>query len=871
MTGQSPPDTTPGANSPWRDRRLTPAERADALVPLMTLEEKIAQLVGVWAGADPSGDGVAPRQADMNVVDWATVIRHGLGQLTRPYGTAPVDPAAGARSLDASQREIMAANRFGIPAQVHEECLTGFSAWRATVYPAPLSWGASFDPGLIEEMAGRIGRSMRAAGVHQGLAPVLDVTRDYRWGRTEETIGEDPYLAGSIGAAYVRGLEGAGIVATLKHFAGYAASRGGRNLAPAHMGPRELSDVVLPPFEMALRLGGARSVMNSYAEIDGVPVAADESLLTGLLREEWGFTGTVVADYFAVRFLQSLHGVAGDGAEAAGLALRAGIDVELPTVDTYGGPLVEAVKSGTVSEALIDRALHRVLAQKAELGLLDEDWQPIPAPQALGYGTAAQAPGRVGDGTDGRVSDHSADASVSGHVGGGGDGRISGSRGYGTDAQASGRADDGVAERVSDHGGDGGEGQGVGGRGGLRLDDEGSRGLALRLARESVVLVRNGGVLPLAPGLRVALVGPVADDPMAMLGCYAFPNHVGPHHPGQGLGLEIPSLREELGKRIPGLTYAAGCDVRGEDTAGIAAAVAVARESDVCVLAVGDRAGLFGRGTSGEGCDATDLSLPGVQAELVRAVLATGTPVVLVLLAGRPYALGPETDAAAAVLFGFFPGQLGGRAVSEVLTGAVNPSGRLPVSVPRDAGGLPATYLTPPLGRRTDVSSVDPTPAFPFGHGLTYTTFEWTGAESGGEWPVDGETVAAVTVRNTGERPGAEVVQLYLHDPVAQTTRPVVRLIGYARVQLEPGEAARVTFTVHADLASFTGVRGRRIVEPGDVELRLSRSSADVAAALPLRLTGEEREVARERRLQPTVHIERGMTGVGRRDGAPEV
>ncbi|MEV4840674.1 glycoside hydrolase family 3 N-terminal domain-containing protein [Nonomuraea sp. NPDC049486] len=805
MTGQSPPDTTPGANSPWRDRRLTPAERADALVPLMTLEEKIAQLVGVWAGADPSGDGVAPRQADMNVVDWATVIRHGLGQLTRPYGTAPVDPAAGARSLDASQREIMAANRFGIPAQVHEECLTGFSAWRATVYPAPLSWGASFDPGLIEEMAGRIGRSMRAAGVHQGLAPVLDVTRDYRWGRTEETIGEDPYLVGSIGAAYVRGLEGAGIVATLKHFAGYAASRGGRNLAPAHMGPRELSDVVLPPFEMALRLGGARSVMNSYAEIDGVPVAADESLLTGLLRDEWGFTGTVVADYFAVRFLQSLHGVAGDGAEAAGLALRAGIDVELPTVDTYGGPLVEAVKSGAVSEALIDRALRRVLTQKAELDLLDEDWQPIPDPQVPG------------------------------------------------------RADDGVEE------------EGVGGRGGLRLDDEGSRGLALRLARESVVLVRNGGVLPLAAGRRVALVGPVADDPMAMLGCYAFPNHVGPHHPGQGLGLEIPSLREELAKRIPGLTYAAGCDVRGEDTVGIAAAVAVAEESDVCVLAVGDRAGLFGRGTSGEGCDATDLSLPGVQAELVRAVLATGTPVVLVLLAGRPYALGPETDAAAAVLFGFFPGQLGGRAVSEVLTGEVNPSGRLPVSVPRDDGGLPATYLTPPLGRRTDVSSVDPTPAFPFGHGLTYTTFEWTGAESGGEWPVDGETVAAVTVRNTGERPGAEVVQLYLHDPVAQTTRPVVRLIGYARVPLEPGEAARVTFTVHADLASFTGVRGRRIVEPGDVELRLSRSSADVAAALPLRLTGEEREVARERRLRPTFRVERGMTGVGRRDGAPEV
>jgi len=225
----------------------------------MTLEEKVAQLAGIWVGADAAGAGVAPHQADM--VDgqpFDEVIRHGLGQLTRPFGTAPVEPAAGARSLAAAQEQIVASNRFGIPALVHEECLTGFCAWQATVYPAPLSWGAAFDPELVEEMAGRIGRSMRAAGVHQGLAPVMDVTFDYRWGRTEETISEDPYLVGTVGAAYVRGLEGAGIVATLKHFAGYSASRGGRNLAPVTMGRRQLADIVLPPFEMALRLGRPR-------------------------------------------------------------------------------------------------------------------------------------------------------------------------------------------------------------------------------------------------------------------------------------------------------------------------------------------------------------------------------------------------------------------------------------------------------------------------------------------------------------------------------------------------------------------------------------------------------------------------------------
>ncbi|MGB2568713.1 beta-glucosidase family protein [Micromonospora citrea] len=790
MRSSSPVDSGPTdrAAAAWRDPRLSTTERAEALVPLMTLEEKVAQLVGVWVGAEDSGEGVAPYQSDMidGAPPWSSLIRHGLGQLTRPFGTAPVDPVVGARSLAASQAQIVAASRFGIPAQVHEECLTGFAAWRATVYPTPLSWGASFDPELVEEMAGRIGRSMRAAGVHQGLAPVLDVTRDYRWGRTEETIGEDPYLVGTTGVAYVRGLERAGVVATLKHFAGYSASRGGRNLAPAPIGPRELADVILPPFEMALRLGGARSVMNSYAEIDGVPAAADEDLLTGLLRDEWGFTGTVVADYFAVRFLQTLHGVAGDAADAARLALRAGIDVELPTVDTFGPPLVQAVRRGEVDEALIDRALRRVLTQKIELGLLDDDWRTSP-----------------------------------------------------DDVQ------------------------------GLRLDDEASRDVAVRLARESVVLLRNDGVLPLPTGRRVALVGPVADDPLAMLGCYSFPNHVGVRHPEHGLGLDIPSLRDELARLVPELVHEPGCAVTGEDTSGIAAAVAAAAAADVCVLAVGDRAGMFGRGTSGEGCDAADLRLPGAQAELARAVLATGTPVVLVLMTGRPYALGPEFDAAAAVVQAFFLGQRGGQALAEVLTGAVNPSGRLPVSVPRDAGGLPSTYLSPPLGRRTEVSSVDPTPAYPFGHGLSYTTFDWTDAgvlEPGGGlradpavptgWPVDGEVTVRVTVRNTGTRPGTEVVQLYLHDPVAQTTRPVVRLVGYARVPLEPGAAAHVAFDVPADVTSFTGLGGRRIVEPGEVELRFGRSSAETAARVPLRLTGAERQVGHRRDLLTSVWIE---------------
>lgn len=782
MTGQPPVDTGSALTgvAPWRDRDLSPSERADALIPLMSLEEKVAQLVGLWV-RDASGDAVAPHQDDMSTdSSWNKAIQHGLGQLTRPFGTAPVDPVTAARTLRESQAQIVAASRFGIPAQVHEECLTGFTAWKATVYPTPLGWGASFDPELVEEMARQIGCSMRAAGVHQGLAPVLDVTRDYRWGRTEETIGEDPYLVGTVGAAYVRGLESAGIVATLKHFVGYSASRAGRNLAPVPVGRRELADVLLPPFEMALRLGGARSVMNSYAEIDGVPVAADEAVLTGLLRDDWRFTGTVVSDYYAVRFLQTLHGVAADAADAARLALRAGIDVELPDRDAFGAPLLDAVRSGAVDEELVDRALRRVLAQKAELGLLDAEWERVP---------------------DG-------------------------------------------AQR-------------------LRLDDETGRDIALRLARESVVLLRNRDVLPLAAHQRVALVGPVADDPMAMLGCYAFPAHVGPH-PEHGLGVEIASLHEALRQVAPNVTYVPGCAITGDDTSGIPAAVAAAEASDVCVLAVGDRAGLFGRGTSGEGCDAGDLRLPGVQPDLVRAVLATGVPVVLVLLAGRPYALGPEVEAAAAIVYGFFPGQRGGQALAEVLTGIVNPSGRLPVSVPREANSLPATYLSPPLGHRSKVSSIDPTPAFPFGHGLSYTTFDWSDAgvaspdapDGSASWPVEGEVSVHISVCNSGSRAGTEVVQLYLHDPVAQVTRPVMRLVGWARVALRPGEGARVTFAVPADVASFIGLRGARVVEPGDVQLRLARSSGEVVASLALRLVGQERTIGHERQLQSSVRID---------------
>ncbi|GIG36276.1 beta-xylosidase/alpha-l-arabinosidase [Cellulomonas pakistanensis] len=765
----------------WRDVRRPVAERAEALVAAMTLREKTSQLVGLWVGADASGGDVAPHQGDMTQHGpaFVDVIADGLGQLTRPFGTAPVDPAQGARSLARAQRAVVAANRFGIPAQVHEECLAGFAAWGATAYPVPLSWGATFDPELVQEMAAQIGGSMRSVGVHQGLAPVLDVVRDYRWGRVEETIGEDPYLVGTVGAAYVRGLESAGTVATLKHFAGYSASRAARNHAPVSAGPREMADVFYPPFEMALREGGARSVMNSYAEVDGVPAAADRRLLTGLLRDAWEFDGVVVADYFAVAFLRTLQRVAATDGEAAGRALAAGIDVELPSVHAYGEPLVAAVEAGHVPEALVDRALRRVLTQKIELGLLDPGWSPD-APAATGA---------------------------------------------------------------------------------VALDGEDQRATALRLAQEAVVLLENaGGTLPLAPAARVAVVGPLADDPYAMLGCYSFPAHVGVHHPDHAMGIEIPTVLDAL-RAAHGVevAHARGCEVEAPGRDGFAEAVALAAEAEVAVVVVGDQAGLFGRGTSGEGNDAPDLRLPGEQHALVEAVLATGTPVVVLVLSGRPYALGAFVGRAGALVQTFFPGQQGGPAIAGVLTGAVDPSGHLPVGIPRDPGSQPSTYLAPPLGRRTQVSSLDPTPLFPFGHGASYADLEWGDVTCEAEhWPVDGEVRVDVVLRNPEDRPLADVVQVYLHDPVAEVTRPEAFLVAYRRVELAPGAEATVTFTLHADLTAFAGVDGGLVVEPGEVELRVARSSADVHHTVPLVLVGDRRAVGHDRQLVATTAVRVG-------------
>jgi len=564
----------------------------------------------------------------------------------------------------------------------------------------------------------------------------------------------------------VEGIQSAGVIATLKHFAGYSASKGARNHAPVSIGVRELNDVILPPFEMAVRLGRAGSVMNSYADLDGIPAAAHGYLLTALLRHLWGFEGTVVSDYWAVPFLDLMHRVTPDRASSGAVALRAGIDIELPETDAFAR-LADLVESGTLEEAIVDRAAGRVLQQKIELGMLDPDWSAVPSPDAGG---------------------------------------------------------------------------------GVDLDSPHNQGLARVLAEESIVLLSNDGVLPLSsPRQAVAVVGPCASDPRTMLGCYSFANHVLAHYPGAGLGIEVPTLIDALRAELPeaAIEHATGVPIREVDRSGLPAAVSLAESCDVCVVAVGDVAGLFGAGTSGEGSDAPDLSLPGIQAELVEAVLSTGTPVVLVVISGRPYALGAFADRCSAIVQAFMPGQDGAAAIAGVLSGAVTPSGRLPIGVPAMTGGQPSTYLAPLLGRNNDgISNLDPSPLFPFGHGLTYTAFEYSDLElSAGRIDTAGQIELSATVRNTGSVDAHEVVQLYLSDEVAQVVRPVRELIGYLRTPVPAQAEQRVTFVVHAERTSFTGLDGVRIVEPGWFTLSVGRSCEDIRLDARFEITGEVRRL----------------------------
>lgn len=754
-------------HAPYRDAGRPVAERVDDLLARMTVGEKVAQLGSAWVFQLMRGDQYAPDRAD-------EICRDGLGQITRIAGASDLTADNAARIANQIQRRLVEGTRLGIPAIVHEEICSGVMARGSTVFPQAIGVASTFEPELNEAMATAIRVQMRRAGAHQGLAPVLDVSRDPRWGRTEETYGEDPYLVARMGSAFVRGLQGAdlseGVIATAKHLVGYGTSEGALNWAPAHIPERELREVFLHPFEAAVRDGGLRSVMHGYHELDGVPCAANVDLLTGILRDAWGFDGIVVSDYFAVHQLAVYHRLAADRAHAATLALSAGIDVELPSTDCFAEPLLSAIERGHVDGAIVDQAVRRVLRLKFALGLFERPY----------------------------VDEDAALAAV---------------------------------------------------------DTDLHRALAGTVARKSIVLLRNDGVLPLAaaPGT-IAVIGPNADEVRHMMGDYSYPAHIESlveMRDGRNLfdipmpddvsftnvALEGPSILDALRARFGGaVRHERGCGVDDDDTSGIAAAVEVAAAADVVVLVVGDKAGPTRSCTSGEGRDRSSLDLPGVQETLARAVLATGTPVVTVLVVGRPCGSEYLHATSAAVLAAWLPGQEGGTAVADVLAGAFNPGGKLPISFPRSVGQLPVFYGHKVSGGRSHWHGeyVDgPTsPLYPFGFGRSYTTFQLRDAVVATPQVGVGEVVRVmVSVGNVGDAAGEEVVQVYVRDLQASVTRPVLELKSFVRVAIDPGASKTLQFDIPIGQLGFYDRDLRYVVEPGEFEVLIGTSADDLMRA----------------------------------------
>jgi beta-glucosidase len=722
----------------------------------MTLEEKVAQTLAVWQQKRQLVDA----NGNFDPAKAAPILQNGIGQITRvsdgvERGGKRRGPREAAEFVNAIQHWVMEHTRLAIPAMFHEEALHGLAAAKGTNFPVPIALASSWDPGLVERVMTVAAREARARGAQQVLSPVLDLARDPRWGRTEETYGEDPHLVSEIGLAAIRGYQGPGpaltpghVFATAKHFAAHGPNEGGINTAPTQVPERELREELLWPFERAIVEGRAMSVMPSYNEVDGVPSTASMFLLQRVLRQEWGFQGFVVSDYNAIEQLADRHKVAASMNEAARLAIAAGVDLELPDRKAYL-TLIDDVKAGRVAERLVNDAARHVLRLKFLAGLFEHPY-----------------------------------------------------------------ADPDEAERVT--------------------NTADAQALALEAARASMVLLKNDNhTLPLDRSRvkKLAVVGPNAGD--VHLGGYS-------ENPGRGVSV-LQGMKDKAGAAIE-IAYSEGPRIteepaswdRNEVVAGdpaknaqrIADAVKIARTADAIVAVIGTN-----ESTSREAYadnhlgDAATLALTGHQQEFVDQLVATGKPVVVVLMNGRPLAIPEIAAKAPAILEVWYQGQEGGTAIADALFGDVNPGGKLPISVPRTVGQLPVYYNRKPTSFRNYLFE-SRAPLYPFGFGLSYTTFTVTDLKlADATIGPAGRTTASVTVTNTGTRAGDEVVQLYVHDLVASVTRPVKQLRGFQRVSLKPGESRVVTMTIGPEALWLIDQQMQRRVEPGDFEILVGTSS----------------------------------------------
>lgn len=742
----------------YRDKSFSPTQRAKSLIAQMTLDEAAAQLN-------------CPRAADVmanpsQFQDKHPYFEFGIGGVYS--ASLDAGPAENAKAVIALQEAVISRSRFGIPAFIFEECLHGLLATGATQFPQAMAMACAFNPSLVEDVFSATAAEARSRGSQACFSPNLDVCTDPRWGRAEETWGEDPYLISTAANAIIKGLQGetsdylseGKMAVSVKHFAGYGQGIGGRNFAPSHIGPVELQNVTLAPFRTAIQDSGAIGLMASHGEIDGVPAHADIELLDDTLRQDWGFDGYVVSDWDDIRRIYSLHGVASSEAESAIMALKAGVDIELANNGVYI-MLPKLVREGLMSETFVRRAAERVLRAKFKCGLFD---RPFANPELA--------------------------AKLS---------------------------------RSTEH-----------------------KKLARKMAEESVVLLKNeGNVLPLNPKQkqRILVVGPNAAS--VHLGGYSPKPH-------QGVSL-LEGIREYTADLGIDVTYAQGCRITtgGEgnneietdvdDTAQfassqnnkqlIADAVKLAGNADTIILAVGGnehtaREAYFAGDSRG---DRDDIDLFGDQNELIEALLKLNKPTTAVLIHGRP--LSPQLLAAKcpAILDAFYLGEEGGHALARLLFGDVNPSGKLPITLVRNVGQIPGFYYQQPTGRFRNYVDSNSTPLFPFGHGLSYSSFEVRNPQvDRSEISITDTIKISVEVKNTGSRFGQEVVQLYIRDEIASRARPIKLLKGFEKVALSAGEEKQVEFVIGPNDFGFYDAEGKLLLEAGTLKVMVGNNSEDL-------------------------------------------
>ncbi len=743
----------------YRNSKLPIEQRLSDLIAKMSLEEKVAQLEGVWENrqfmktpesrfVDDNGKFLPERAA--------VLLKDGIGEMSRPSeGRGPREMAEFTNTM---QKWLTENTRLGIPVLFHDECLHGHVAQKGTSYPQAIGLASTWDPGLVHEVFTATAAEARARGAQECLAPVLDLARDPRWGRTEETYGEDPYLVSRIGVAAIEGFQGLGpfvdkshVLATAKHFAVHGQPEAGTNVGPGNYSERVIREYWLKPFEAAVKEGHVQSVMASYNEVDGIPSHSNRHLLIDVLRHEWGFRGVLVSDYFGITELIRIHHVVGTKEEAAKLALESGVDVELPFPDAFPS-LIEQVKDGRVAAATIDRAVTNILCEKFLAGLFDDPY-----------------------------------------------------------------VDPDYAEKIT--------------------NNADHQKLALQAARETITLLKNQDhLLPLdaTKYKRIAVIGPNAAD--VHLGGYS-------DKPGRGVSI-LQGIKNRVG---PGteVLYSEGTKITetlpdwdadkvvlGDpelNAKRIAEAIKTAQKADVIVLVLGENEQTSREAWAPEHKgDRDDLALLGNQDDLAKAMLATHKPVVVILLHGRPDAITYLAQNVPAILDGWYLGQEGGTAAAEVLFGDYNPGGRLPITVPRSVGQLPDYYYQKPSAKREYLGSTTE-PLYPFGWGLSYSTFKYDTPRVTPETiGPEGTAHVSVKVTNTSKVRGDEVVQLYIRDEISSVTRPVKELRGFRRIALDAGEAKTVEFTLGFDELSFLNRDMHRVVEPGIFKIMVGGNSVDL-------------------------------------------